>query len=103
MSLAILRYNKSDLLRCAKVNLANADFGRGMDARSPEGTEPGVKIENFPPAMSSAPFTYKDAMTGKSHKMAFFGGVNALVQHADGAIEPTIGWAVLDQGPAAAC
>uniref|UniRef100_A0A7S1S275 Uncharacterized protein n=1 Tax=Alexandrium catenella TaxID=2925 RepID=A0A7S1S275_ALECA len=88
----------------ARVNLANAEFGGGsMDARPPPGTERGVKIENFPPAMSSAPFTYKDEATGKSYKMAFFGGINALVQHADGAIEPTIGWAVLDQGPAAAC
>merc|ERR1711977_704113 len=52
----------------------------------------GVKLELFPPAMSSAPFTYKDAMTGKAHKMAFFGGITCLVQHTSGAIEPKVGW-----------
>ena len=64
----------------------------------PEGTKPGVKLELFPPGLSSAPFKYKDALTGKTHLMAFYGGATCLVQRADGAIEPTVGWAVLDSG-----
>merc|ERR1712048_153290 len=64
----------------------------------PEGVQQGVKLELFPPAMSSAPFTYKDQATEKEHKMAFFGGVTCLVQDANGAIEPKMGWAVLDSG-----
>jgi len=64
----------------------------------PAGTQPGVKLELFPPGLSSAPFKYKDQHTGKTHRMAFYGGATCLVQYADGAIEPKIGWAVLDSG-----
>lgn len=67
-------------------------------APPPQGVNEGVELERFPPAMSSAPFTYKDAMSGKSHKMAFFGGVTCLVQNESGAIEPKVGWAVMDSG-----
>merc|ERR1712110_1249579 len=63
------------------------------------GTKNGVKLENFPPAMSSAPFKYIDGNTGKTHDMAFMGGVAVIVQHRDtGAIEPKMGWAVMDSG-----
>ena len=73
------------------------DFGWG--APSPEGADAGVELENFPPAMSSAPFTYKDGNTKKNHKMSFMGGVTTLVQHEDsGALEPRMGWAVMDSG-----
>jgi len=64
----------------------------------PQGVGRGVDLKLFPPAMSSAPFTYEDATTGNKHKMAFFGGITCLVQHEDGAIEPKMGWAVLDSG-----
>ena len=77
------------------------DDGYGFMYRqvAPEGAGAGVKLENFPPAMSSAPFTYKDAHTGKNHKMSFMGGVTTLVQHEDsGALEPRMGWAVMDSG-----
>jgi len=57
-----------------------------------------VKLELFPPGLSSAPFIYKDLATGKEHKMAFYGGITCLVQHASGVIEPKMGWAVLDSG-----
>ena len=49
--------------------------------------------------MSSAPFTYKDLRTGKNYRMAFCGGLTALVQHPDGSIEPKVGWAVLEDKP----
>ena len=85
-----------------KVNAANfGDRPRGPKQRfdpPPAGVKNGVKLEMFPPAMSSAPFTYKDVSTGKQHEMAFFGGVSCLIQHASGAIEPQMGWAVLDSG-----
>lgn len=86
----------------SKINVTN--FGKEQKtpkerfAPPPEGVGGGVKLELFPPAMSSAPFTYKDALTDKSHEMAFFGGVACIVQHENGAIEPTMGWAVLDSG-----
>ena len=35
---------------------------------------------------------------GLSQKMAFYGGSTCLVQHPDGALEPRVGWAVLDSG-----
>merc|ERR1719454_1702240 len=68
------------------------------DAPRPKGTGDGVDLELFPPGMSSAPFTYQDMLTRKGHEMGFFGGVTCLVQHANGAIEPKLGWAVLDSG-----
>jgi len=64
----------------------------------PAGVGYGVELKHFPPAMSSAPFLYKDVITRKTHKMAFFGGVTCLIQHDDGAIEPKVGWAVMDSG-----
>lgn len=84
-----------------KVNVANFGKERDMSSRfvpPPQGVGPGVELENFPPAMSNAPFTYKDAHTGKSHLMSFCGGVTCLIQHESGAIEPVMGWAVLDSG-----
>jgi hypothetical protein len=85
----------------AGVNVEN--FGKDRDTTNrfsppPEGVGRGVKLENFPPAMSNAPFTYIDEITKKSHKMAFCGGVTCLLQHENGAIEPVMGWAVLDSG-----
>lgn len=82
-----------------KVNVTNFEKFKSTDRFSPpHGVRCGVKLELFPPAMSSAPFTYKDESTGKDHEMAFCGGVACLVQHASGAIEPTMGWAVIDSG-----
>lgn len=43
-------------------------------------------------------YRYVDLMTGKTHKMAFFGGVTALVADDSGGIEPKVGWAVIDSG-----
>merc|ERR1711988_1110912 len=83
-----------------QVNLAN--FNTTLDETKwspPAGTGPGIGLELFPPAMSSAPFTYIDAHTGDSYKMTFCGGLTALVQHPDGSIEPRIGWAVLEDKP----
>lgn len=87
-----------------KVNVANFETLKGPKKSSgrfapqPSGVGFGTELELFPPAMSSAPFTYKDFGTGKEHKMAFFGGVTCLVQHEDGSIEPKVGWAVMDSG-----
>merc|ERR1712194_192670 len=82
-----------------KVNVTNFEKFKSTDRFSPpHGVRCGVKLELFPPAMSSAPFTYKDESTGEDHEMAFCGGVACLVQHASGAIEPTMGWAVIDSG-----
>ena len=77
----------------------DGSYGFRYRRSSPEGVDHGVKLENFPPAMSSAPFTYKDGNTKKNHKMSFMGGVTSLVQHEDsGALEPRMGWAVMDSG-----
>eukprot|EP00037_Helgoeca_nana_P032176 m.412558 g.412558 ORF g.412558 m.412558 type:complete len:431 (-) comp28878_c0_seq1:361-1653(-) len=87
-----------------KTNVTNFGDREAADEWAPpSGTEGGVKLEMFPPSMSSAPFVYKDALTRKTYSMAFMGGLTALVQHPDGAIEPTIGWAVMDAGPAPPC
>lgn len=75
----------------ARANLSNF-------IGEPEQTKLGVKLELFPPAMSTAPFKYVDVATRQVYKMAFFAGVTSLVQRADGSIEPMIGWAVMDSG-----
>lgn len=87
----------------AKVNVTNFKGAQGEEEHGirwdpPVGTKAGVKLELFPPGLASAPFKYIDVTTGLSHKMAFFGGATCLVQHADGSLEPKIGWAVLDSG-----
>lgn len=93
----------------AQVNVTNFKGGRGSfgmggcgsddDEGDPtSGTKSGVKLELFPPGLSSAPFLYKDVATGVAHQMAFFSGATCLVQHDDGALEPKVGWAVLDSG-----
>jgi len=88
-----------------KVNLSNFEASKpkpvgNMRAsfQPPIGTLRGVKLEHFPPGVASAPFVYKDVSTRKTHKMAFMAGVTCLVQHGSGAIEPKVGWAVLDSG-----
>jgi len=75
------------------ATLSDDDFGP-----PPQGTKAGVELQLFPPGLASAPFKYKDMATDKTHAMAFYGGATCLVQHADGAIEPKVGWAVLDSG-----
>merc|ERR1712216_63877 len=62
----------------SKVNATN--FGKDRNPNDmfgppPEGVAYGVALKNFPPAMSNAPFTYKDQMTGKKHAMTFSGGI----------------------------
>jgi len=67
----------------SKVNVENfGKDGASSDFRTrkpPTGVESGVKLELFPPAMSSAPFLYMDASTKMKHTMAFFGGITCLV------------------------
>jgi len=90
----------------ARVNPANfdttVDKKHEYCASPPVGSGRGVKLELFPPGVANAPFTYNDMSTGLSHKMAFYGGLTTLVQHETGpyagAIEPKVGWAVLDSG-----
>jgi len=95
----LANYTQSVAARVNVTNFAKSVKSEGRWPR-PEGTAPGVKLELFPPGLSSAPFKYKDAATGTCHKMAFYGRAACLVQHADGAIEPKMGWAVLDSGVA---
>jgi hypothetical protein len=82
------------------VNVTNfkASLSDELYGPPPRGTDAGVELELFPPGLASAPFKYKDQHTGKTHQMAFYGGVTCLVQHTNGAIEPKVGWAVLDIG-----
>lgn len=79
----------------AKINPKN--FVRGDGFGSPNGCSYGLELKNIPPGLSRAPFTYKDLSTGKKYSMAFMSGVTSLVQHPDGALEPVMGWAVLEQ------
>jgi len=86
----------------SRVNVTNFDASRKLAGpwgqEPPEGVASGVNLELFPPGLSRAPFIYKNLATGKDHKMAFYGGITCLVQQASGAIEPKMGWAVLDSG-----
>jgi len=57
----------------------------------------GVDLEDIPPSLSSAPFTYYDLNTGESYDMRFMGGLVGIVQDASTlALEPKFGWAVLE-------
>merc|ERR1719502_2360417 len=57
----------------------------------------GTKLEDFPTGLSSAPFTYNDIPADKKYDMKFYGGIVSLVQHADGSLEPLVGWAVIEK------
>jgi hypothetical protein len=61
----------------------------------------GIKLDNIPPGMSTAPFKYiDDADGGKVYPMVFAGGFTAIVQDpVTRAVEPVVGWAVLDAKP----
>jgi len=95
-------YVKSFENKMTSAHLDGDDFpGKNPDVRFEEApnTGTGVELKHFPPGMSSAPFTYNDLPTRKKHNMVFMGGVTTLVQHADsGALEPRMGWAVIDSG-----
>jgi len=56
----------------------------------------GIKLENIPPSLSSAPFKYVDLLANQTYNMAFKGGIVSLVQHSESlALEPITGWAVI--------
>jgi hypothetical protein len=58
--------------------------------------EYGVNIEDFPPGLASAPVKMMWEDVGKFQDLTFYGGIFALHQHPDGALEPRTGWAVVD-------
>ncbi len=56
-------------------------------------------LSDFPTGLASAPVNYVDEPTQESYPMAFYGGLTAIYQHPDGALEPRTGWAVIDAPP----
>jgi hypothetical protein len=71
-----------------------------MAACSPDWFVQGVQLDEFPPGLSSAPVTAVFSDAGISLKLPFYGGLFAIHQHPDGALEVRTGWAVVEKPPA---
>jgi hypothetical protein len=57
----------------------------------------GMDLSEFPPGLSSAPVCVKRADVGMEQDVRFYGGVFAVHQHPDGALEARTGWAVVEE------
>jgi hypothetical protein len=55
----------------------------------------GIRLDDFPSGLASAPVRFCWG-NGKEQKLLFYGGLFAMHQHPDGALEPRTGWAVVD-------
>jgi hypothetical protein len=55
----------------------------------------GVKLAQFPPGLAAAPVLAKWP-NAPDQDMKYYGGVFAIHQHPDGALEPRSGWAVVE-------
>jgi hypothetical protein len=53
-------------------------------------------LEDFPSGVSKAPVSVTWLDVGKSQDLLFYGGIVALHQHPDGALEARTGWAVVE-------
>jgi hypothetical protein len=56
----------------------------------------GIKLESFPSSLSKAPVAVTWLDVGKKQDVLFYGGIFAMHQHPDGALEVRTGWAVVD-------
>jgi hypothetical protein len=59
----------------------------------------GVNLDSFPTGLASAPVHITWVDVGKEQDVRFYGGLFALHQHPDGAIEVRTGWAVAEPKP----
>jgi hypothetical protein len=100
----------SQWARCFENAKKNGLEGAMNDARAAHGSCPwrdgssdhieiGVDLRNFPPGLSSAPVFVQWSDVDMGQNLTFYGGIFALHQHPDGALEPRTGWAVVDCGP----
>jgi hypothetical protein len=70
-----------------------------MEREPGDGLMAGVFLNDFPSGLSSAPVRVTWADVGKVQELTFCGGIFAIHQHADGALEPRTGWAVIKRKP----
>jgi hypothetical protein len=59
----------------------------------------GCQLNDFPLGLSRAPVRMKWLDVGKEQDLLFYGGIFAVHQHPDGALEPRTGWAVVEPRP----
>jgi hypothetical protein len=57
----------------------------------------GIYLSWIPTGMVSAPVHMKWLDVGRTQNLGFYGGLFALHQHPDGALEPRTGWVVVEQ------
>jgi hypothetical protein len=69
-------------------------FGEG-------GTIYGMDLDSFPLGINRAPVKVLWLGVGKEEELSFCGGLAAIHQHKDGALEVRTGWAVVGEKPAA--
>jgi hypothetical protein len=57
----------------------------------------GMPLEWIPRGLANAPVHMKWLDVGREQDLEFYAGIFALHQHADGALEPRTGWAVVER------
>lgn len=70
----------------------------GFGARAQPWLKFGIDLDSFPAGPSKAPVSVEWLDVGKHQDLFFYGGIFAIHQHPDGALEARTGWAVVDSG-----
>jgi hypothetical protein len=82
------------------LNLAMEASKLGFCAHSKEWFNSGIALKAFPAGLSKAPVHVTWLDVGIQQDLFFCGGVFAVHQHPDGALEARTGWAVVDPSQA---
>jgi hypothetical protein len=78
------------------LELAKEAERLGMDAEGKPWLNYGIELVEFPAGLSKAPVHVQWLDVNKEQDLLFYGGVLALHQHPDGAVEARTGWGVVD-------
>jgi hypothetical protein len=86
----------SILFQYAKTNGVETPLSEAQRKDNKKCIFRGIKLSHFPTGLSSAPVLIKWADVGIEQDLKFYGGICAVHQHEDGALEPRTGWAVVE-------
>jgi hypothetical protein len=80
----------------AAMAKAMDDNGKQSEECDGVGLHFGVELHQIPPGLSMAPVTAYFSDADVSQKFLFYGGLFAIHQHPDGALEVRTGWVVVE-------
>jgi hypothetical protein len=85
-----------ELFQYAKTHGVEAALGEAESGEREKCSVCGIKLQNFPGGLASAPLVVEWLDAGIEQNLMFYGGICAVHQHTDGALEPRTGWAVVE-------